>query len=270
MGELDGSIADYFPDVPADQLVSFRSRAPGVYGERGGWQLYVRAWLVKHPAALVLVDTGVGPVGAPGPGWFGTRGLLPDVLRETGTPPEAIDVVVLTHVHDDHIGGTIAFDDGHPVPAFPRASYLVQRADREWQAELAHESEEDRVIDSLLLQPLEAAGRLTVIDGDHRIADGVELHLAPGHTPGHQIVRVRAQETQAVITADAFNHPIQIPHPEWTSGTDATPSEAVATRRAMVAELLSDPGTTVAPTHFAEDFGEVRTDANGEPGWHPV
>ncbi len=101
------------------------------------------------------------------------------------------------------------------------------------------------------------------------LAEGIELHLAPGHTPGHQIVRVRSRGAFAIITADTFNHPIQLPHPEWPSGTDADPAEAVRTRSALLADLAARPGTTVAPTHFAEAFGEVQGGEDGAATWRP-
>lgn len=266
--ELDGSIEESFRDVPAEPLLAFRDRAPGVYGDQGGWRLRVRAWLLRHPGGLALVDTGVGRRGAPGPEWFGAEGAVLDVLHETGTPPDAIDTVVLTHVHDDHIGGTVVFaDEQEPVPAFPRARYLLQRADRDWQAELARVDEEDATIDTLLLQPLERSEQLVMLDGDHDVAEGIQLHPAPGHTPGHQIVRLRSKGTRAIITADAFNHPIQMPHPDWPSGPDSVPAQAAATRRTLLAELFSHPGTTIAPTHLAEAFGEVRPGPDGLATW---
>lgn len=273
VGDLKGPMADSFPDVPREALESFRDRAPGVYGGAGTWRLHVRAWLVRHPGGVALVDTGLGARGAPGPEWFGAPGRLLDALRETGTPPDAIDTVVLSHVHDDHLGGTVILpdgDDAEPVPAFPRATYLLQRADREWQSELARADEEDRVIDTLLLRPLERAGQLTLLDGDHAIADGIEAHIAPGHTPGHQIVRLRSRSARAIITADTFNHPIQIPHPDWPSGTDVIPAQAAATRRAVLAELLSHPGTTISPTHFAEAYGRVGAGTDGLATWLPI
>lgn len=263
---LSGAISDYFPDVPGDALTSFEAEAPGVYDE-GGWRLHVRAWLIRHGSGVVLVDTGVGELGAPGPTWFGAPGDLAAELRRAGTAPDGIDTVVLTHVHDDHLGGTVAFAGGVPEPAFPRATYLLQRADRAWQRQLALEDDEDRVIEVTLLQPLEHSGQLQLLDGDHTVADGVELQPAPGHTPGHQIVRVRSRGSLALITGDAFNHPIQIPHPAWPSGTDSDPAEASRTRRSILAELAARPGTPIAPSHLAEPFGEVRSTADGPPMW---
>ena len=227
--ELEGPISDMFPDAPLEELLAYRDRAPGVYGtDHGGWHLRVRAWLIRHPGGVMLVDTGIGVAGAPGPEWMGTPGRLLDVLRDAGTPPDAIDTVVITHVHDDHIGGTVTFPigaEGEPVPtpAFPRARHVIQRADWEWQLELAAQDEEDATIFRLLLEPLESAGLVDLIDGDVDLARGIQLHHAPGHTPGHQIVRLHSKGRRAIVTADAFNHPAQFSHPDWPSGPDADP-----------------------------------------------
>ena len=266
---LGTSLAASFPDVPADVLEASHARFPELVGEGGRWRLHVRAWLIRHPGGVMLVDTGVGRAGAPGAGWFGAPGRLLDALAETGTGPGSIDTVVLTHVHDDHIGGTVVFADGVAVPAFPNANHLVQRADREWQAALARDEEEDRVIESLLLRPLERAGLLTLLDGDRPVGDGVEVRLASGHTPGHQIVRLSSGGARAVIAADTFNHPIQIPHPDWRSATDANPAQAAATRRRVLAEALSDRGATLALTHFPRSFGRVDIGEDGLAIWSP-
>ena len=273
--ELEGPISDMFPDAPLEELLAYRDRAPGVYGtDHGGWHLRVRAWLIRHPGGVMLVDTGIGVAGAPGPEWMGTPGRLLDVLRDAGTPPDAIDTVVITHVHDDHIGGTVTFPigaEGEPVPtpAFPRARHVIQRADWEWQLELAAQDEEDATIFRLLLEPLESAGLVDLIDGDVDLARGIQLHHAPGHTPGHQIVRLHSKGRRAIVTADAFNHPAQFSHPDWPSGPDAIHPQAAATRRALIAELFSRPGTPIAPTHLAEAFGEVRSGPDGLATWVP-
>jgi glyoxylase-like metal-dependent hydrolase (beta-lactamase superfamily II) len=270
VSDLGGPMADAFPDVPAEELETFRDRMPGVYTDEGGWRVHVRAWLIRHPGGIVLVDTGIGQTGAPGPGWFGAPGRLLDALDQAGTTPDVIDTVVLTHVHDDHVGGTVVFTNGEPAPAFPGATYLLQRADRAWQAEMAREDPEEREIDALLLQPLERSGRLTLIDGDHTLADGIDLRPAPGHTPGHQIVHLHSRGSRAILTGDTFNHPVQIPHPDRPSATDVVPAQAAATRRAVFAELLSHTGTTIAPTHLAEPFGRITSSPDGLAAWLPI
>jgi len=265
---LGSPIAKAYPDIPVERLMADRDLDPGISTPDGSHRLRVRAWLVRHPAGVLLVDTGIGGNGAPGVEWFGVRGMLLEALSETGTPPDAIDTVLLTHVHDDHIGGTVVFDNEQvPAPAFPNARYVLQAADREWQHELARTDEEDVAIESLLLRPLEAAGVLDLIEGDQRLADGLEAHLAPGHTPGHQVLRIRSRDQRAIISADAFNHRLQVGHPDWPSGSDEDPPLAAVTRRALLAEALSHPGTALAPSHFTVSFGYIRSGADDVAVW---
>jgi glyoxylase-like metal-dependent hydrolase (beta-lactamase superfamily II) len=276
---LDGNqegdaITEAFPDAPPEELLAYRDRYPGVVGGSGGWQLRVRAWLVRHPGGALLVDTGIGAVGSPAAEWFGTPGQLMQVLAEAGTDPAAIDTVVISHVHDDHVGGTVAFDartpDAPPTPAFPNARYVIQRADWEWQQRTAKENDEDAAIYERLLRPLQDAGLLDLIEGDTALAEGIGAHHLPGHTPGHQIVRIGSGSNRAVISADAFNHPAQLSRPQWASGPDADRPAAARARRALIAELLLEPDTIVAPTHFEESFGHIVAGPDGLPGWLPA
>ena len=108
---------------------------------------------------------------------------------------------------------------------------------------------------------------MDLIEGDHRLADGLEAHLAPGHTPGHQVLRIHSRDQRAIISADAFNHPLQVGHPEWSSGNDDVPARAAITRRDLLAEVMSHPGTDLAPTHFTASFGHIRSGADGSAAW---
>ena len=183
--ELD-PIAEAFPNVPADALLSETDEAASVRTAEGNWRLRVRAWLIRHPAGVVLVDTGIGGPASPTAAWVPEPGSLIERLNELGIARGDIPTVVITHVHDDHIGGLL---DENGEPAFPNARHIVQRADVEWQRSLADENDEERAIWELL-SPIGSAGMLDVIDGDHRLADGIELRHLPGHTPGHQIVNM--------------------------------------------------------------------------------
>jgi glyoxylase-like metal-dependent hydrolase (beta-lactamase superfamily II) len=186
-------------------------------------------------------------------------------LSELGVTPGDIGTVALSHVHDDHVGGLLNADG---APAFPNARHVVQRADIEWLRALALDSDEDRAVWGLLA-PLEDAGMLDPIEGDRRLADGLELHHLPGHTPGHQILRVVAGVERLTISADTWNHPAQLAHPEWPSGPDDDHARAAEARRALQRELADHPETIVAATHLAEPF--VTIDERGAvPVWRPA
>lgn len=258
----EGPIVDSFPAVPADALLAERRRYPDVYGPGDTWILRVRAWLVTHPEGTLLMDTGVGGPASPAMGWAPEPGALIAGLAEAGVAPADIDTVVLSHVHDDHIGGTI---DEAGVPAFPRARYLIQRADLEWQRRLASEDPEDAAIWERLLAPIEEHGQLEPVEGHVRLDGRLALRHAPGHTPGHQVLTVTDGGRRLIVSADAFNHPAQLDHPAWPSGPDADHELAARSRRALLDDLGSHPATILAPTHFDRAFG--RYDPSSPAPW---
>jgi glyoxylase-like metal-dependent hydrolase (beta-lactamase superfamily II) len=258
-------IAEAFPDIPADALLADDEAASSVRTSEGNWRLRVRAWLIRHPGGLVLVDTGIGGPTSPTQAWVPTPGTLLERLGDAGVSPGDIDTVVITHVHDDHIGGLL---DAAGAPAWSNARHVIQRADLEWQRGLASENEDERAIWQLL-EPLESRAMLDVIEGDHALADGIELHPLPGHTPGHQIVRLAAGGERLTISADTWNHPLQLMHPEWPSGPDNDHAGAADARRALRTEIAAHPGTIIAPTHLAEPF--VTIDEGGDAAaWLPA
>jgi glyoxylase-like metal-dependent hydrolase (beta-lactamase superfamily II) len=160
--------------------------------ERNRIRLALRPLLVVAGKERVLVDTGIGDK------WDARNtdiyriehtDTVESSLARAGFKPEDITKVVLTHLHFDHAGAATKLDStGKPVPRFPNARYYVQQ--KEWELALNpnHRSRAAYLPDNFL--PLQAARQLELIDGDSRLALGLELELVltGGHTPGHQIV----------------------------------------------------------------------------------
>ena len=82
------------------------------------------------------------------------------------------------------------------------------------------------------------------------MSDEVWLESTPGHTPGHVSVRIASRGEEAVITGDLMHHPIQCARPDWKSGADFDPEQALKTRRAFL-ERCADTPILVLGTHFA-------------------
>jgi glyoxylase-like metal-dependent hydrolase (beta-lactamase superfamily II) len=260
-----GPIVEAFPDVPAADVLAAKALGPGVYTEDDRWRLCVRAWLVRHAGGLLLFDTGLGGATSPTQSWAPATGGLARELDAIGIRRPDIDTVVISHAHDDHIGGVL---DDAGAPMFPNARYVIQQADRDWLRDLAP-SDEEAAAGLALLRPLADAGILEVIGGDHRINTALQLHHLPGHTPGHQVLRIEVGDHRLVLCADTWNHPMQLAHPDWPSGQDNHHAQSAAARRSLLADLLSHPGTIIAPTHFDEAFGEVRSGSDGLAAWVP-
>lgn len=261
--DLDGPSGESFPAVPPEAWPGIREAWPELMSARGTWRLHVRCVLIRSPQRLVLVDTGVGHLLSPA--WFGSTGRVVERLASVGVAPQDVQMVVITHAHDDHYGGTMT--EAHE-PTFPNASYVMQGADLEWQRHYAETEEEDRVLWDTLLKPLVDAGAMQPVDGEAEVAPNVLLRPAPGHTPGHQVVVVRGQHMDLLASADTFNHPMQIGHPEWNGGSDDDPETATATRRSILASLAGRR-TVLAPAHFGTGFGEIEQGPDGAL-WRPA
>jgi glyoxylase-like metal-dependent hydrolase (beta-lactamase superfamily II) len=104
---------------------------------------------------------------------------LTAILDRNGFDPEAIDIVINSHLHFDHCGGNTVLAGDRVLPAFPRAQYYVVRG--EWEhAHLRHPR--DRVsYNDANYDPLVKSGQMTLLDDDTEIVSGVWMRRAPGH-----------------------------------------------------------------------------------------
>ncbi|HEX6434855.1 MAG TPA: MBL fold metallo-hydrolase [Gemmatimonadales bacterium] len=218
--------------------------------DRNRIPLALRCLLVEHSDGLVLIDTALGNkedakfldiYGVENQGLEGAT-QLEDALASAGFLPRDIRWVINTHLHFDHAGGNTTMDPDlendprrHVRPTFPQATYVVQRGELEFAR---HTNERTRA--SYLphnFEPIAAADRWQLVEGDPEILPGVSLRLTPGHVPFHQAVLIRDQGETAVFVGDLFPTASHLPLP-WIMGYDLEPLRTLESKRALLADAV--------------------------------
>lgn len=154
-------------------------------------------WLVRTEHGDVVVDLGFTSATA-------QRRDRPHfrepsaALTLLGVDPAAVEHVVLTHLHYDHVG------DRAP---FTRARFVLQERELGfWVGRHAARHEFSRLVeadDVADLARLTVQGRVDLVDGDRDVVPGVRVHLVGGHTPGMQVVSVATADGTVVLASDA-------------------------------------------------------------------
>ncbi|MEU5583378.1 MBL fold metallo-hydrolase [Streptomyces huasconensis] len=254
------------PAATPDVVDSTPWLRPGFATADGVLRLASHTFAVEANGLRVLIDTGIGNGKTRANlAWHGLDTDYLHRLTAAGFAPESVDLVVLTHLHTDHVGWNTRHEDGNWVPTFPHARYVTSRA--EWDHWADSDLEEPRrqmFRDSV--HPIRDAGLLDLVDmtgPEAEVADGIRLLSTPGHTPGHVAVRLQGGDRDAVVTGDCVHHPVQMRRPGITSCVDTDPDQAVRSRRELLAGLAGT-GTLLLGGHFPPPTaGHVVRDGDG-------
>jgi glyoxylase-like metal-dependent hydrolase (beta-lactamase superfamily II) len=249
-----GALAEFYAGATDADWRRARSEYPGLFaGDL--WRLPITCYLLRCGGRTLLVDTGVGPPGL----WDWEpeqEGGLLAALEEHGLTTDDVDVVLLTHVHADHVGWNA---DAAGEPLFRR--YLLHE---DALAAAGERAEQDHEIVRRCILGL--ADRLETISGEVELAPGLTAFELPGHDAGHFGLRL---ESEAVLIADAVPHPMMLDRPEIAFLADLDPEAASATRRELVAELVEGPVLTICGHYPGSGIGRAVT-RDGHVVWEPV
>lgn len=222
-------------------------------GAEGQVTLPVNAWLVRHPRGSVLFDTGMPATFVGGSDrvtriseevkvGFGAGDTVEAQLQTASLDPGRVDVVVVSHLHFDHVGG---------LSMIPNATLVIQR--KEWEAGMAVSHDAETFHER---KDYDLGHTLRLIDGEHDLfGDGALVCIpTPGHTVGHQSLRLRlATGQQLVLTADCCYFARTL-----DGGALPTFGHDLDEQQRSIARLrkLRDDGTTIIPGH---DIDVVRS-----------
>jgi glyoxylase-like metal-dependent hydrolase (beta-lactamase superfamily II) len=226
-------------------------------------------FLVNTGKQLILVDAGAGT-------WWGGEALgrLVGSLRSAGYTPEEVDIVLVTHLHSDHVGG-LTTQDGNRV--FPNAEVYVAKAESDFwlSPEIAAKAPKDAQPFFQSAQAISApyikAGKWHTFSGSETIVDGMQLVPLLGHTPGHTGYEFSSKGQKILFWGDTIHaQRVQLQHPEVTAIFDIDQAAAAATRNQLLPKLaggdvlIAGPHSSVFPP-----LGRLRKEGSGY-SWVPV
>ena len=201
--------------------------------------------VVNTGSKLVIIDTGMGPNKM-----FGeTTGRLPANLKAAGIDLAAIDAVILSHCHVDHVAGLI---DAAGKPVFPNAAVHVNETDYKfWTDEAKLQNKDAKAFVEIARNSLAPyKDKINFIKGGQEVITGITAIDAPGHTVGHTMFMLSSGGKTLAVTADVGHHYVlmtETPRIEFSYDTDS--KQAVATRL-KVWDMLSADKTPFIAFHF--------------------
>lgn len=231
--------------------------------------LGLNSLLVRTQGKTVLIETGVGDKERPLGQTERPAGTLLDEMASIGVAPEDVDVVINSHLHADHCGwNTRKGVDGAYAPTFPNARYLIQRA--EWDAAIAPNERTRATYLPENMLPLEADGRLELLDGETRVTDEITIIPTFGHSMGHASIVLTSGGESAVYIGDMIQHPVQLERAPWVSSFDIYPLEAMETKKAVVSRAIAEKQLVIAVHAEFPGLGYMTESPDGKRAWTPV
>ena len=191
-------------------------------------------FLIRMPGKTILVDTGYG------------RNLF-DNMKSLGVVPEQVDIVLLTHMHGDHIGGMLK--DGNVV--FTKAELYLSKPEHDyWMSDEAKNPNARKVIEAYqaklkLFQPAEIDAKPNIL------FPGIQAVASYGHTPGHTSFMVVSGKEKLLIWGDLTHAmAIQMTYPQVAMTYDVNPDMAIAYRKKLL-EYVAKNNIPIAGMHIA-------------------
>ncbi len=229
-------------------------------------RLGLNSLLVQTHELNVLIDTGAGgkrtnemKVD------YSLRGnRLGKGIQDCGLTARDIDIVVLTNLHFDHIGGGTKLDrSGTSIPMFPKATYMMQKS--AWEAAMSPNERYAHAFYEEDYEPLEERDQVRFLDEEEEVIPGImRVKLAAGPCQGNQLVFIEYGSERIVYAGDLIPTPFHL----WLHhipATDEYPNDTLVQKRELLEMAISD-GWLVVFGHGDEyAAGYIQYDRNGEP-----
>ncbi|MCU4178475.1 MBL fold metallo-hydrolase [Bosea sp. BH3] len=258
------ALTDGYADMP---YTFFPGRTPTEVEQAATAQFVARSSGVRFVFNQYLIDDGerkilldTGPAGS-----IGQTGALPQAFAALGLRRDQIDAVIVTHMHQDHMGGLIAGGQNN----FPNADVYIDRRDvSHWTDPAKQNGAPDYLQTSFKMATdvVRLCPRLQAIDGPREIARGISIVDLTGHTPGHIGVRIEDAGRSLIMVSDMI---FPVVHPSATDVNFLFEQDRAAAKamRDRFFPLAAAEGALIAATHMPfPGLGRIVTD-RGKMRW---
>jgi len=226
----------------------------------------VNAFLVNTGTQLILVDAGTAKAFGPG------LGFVVDNLKAAGYDPSQVDLVLVTHLHGDHVNGVLTPDG---KIAFPNAQVMMTAPESAYWLDDAMKAKAPKAAQGFFdmakaaAGPYQAAGRWKTFEPNAEIAPGVRA-MATGHTPGHTSYVFESKGQKMIVLGDVIHvGAVQFADPNVAITFDTDNQAAIASRKALFAKAAKER-TLLAGAHITfPGLGHVRAEGKGF-AWVPI
>ncbi|GAA4805215.1 hypothetical protein GCM10023231_37980 [Olivibacter ginsenosidimutans] len=168
---------------------------------KGSLFIHIHPFLIKTAKDLVLLDTGLGYTNSAG------EFILHQNIKKAGFNPSDVNLVLLSHLHQDHASGMVLEKDGKLQLAFPQAEYIVARG--EWENAYSSTSNSYK---TAVFDVLQRSGNLHLVEGDGHINNEIRYEHSGGHTAFHQVFHITEGDEHYFFGGDELPEPEQLLH----------------------------------------------------------
>jgi glyoxylase-like metal-dependent hydrolase (beta-lactamase superfamily II) len=231
---------------------------------------------INTGSKLAVIDTGTGESNYKKSN--GTAGQLVTNLAAAGIDRNAVDVVIISHYHGDHINGLLMDDNSL---TYPNAEIVVPALEHQFWMDDGEMSRapkgrmEGNFKNVRRVFNAEVLKRVKTYEWGKEVISGVTAQGTPGHTPGHSSFVIASGADAVYVQSDVTHVPfLFVRHPDWHVFYDQDPAMAEATRRKVYDMLVADK-MRVQGFHFPFPAnGFVEKDGTGyrlvPAPWNPI
>jgi glyoxylase-like metal-dependent hydrolase (beta-lactamase superfamily II) len=228
----------------------------------------VNAYLVNTGSHLVLIDTGAAR------SFSAALGNVVANMKAAGYDPAQVDMVLITHMHPDHMGG---LEDAAGQPVFPKARILASQKDSDfWLSQKIADAAPPGAqpffkIARDCAAPYQKSGQWKPFTEGAALVPGIRAVKANGHTPGHTAYAVESEGQKLLIWGDLMHaHGVQFARPGVSIEFDIDQKQAIATRRDIMKTVAAGK-SLVAGMHLPfPGIGHIRAEGKGSYSWVPM